>query len=167
MRINVLKSYLSLTFLLIILSSCFSLFGNGSNTTSVKSTESALRKDIVNYGEKYVGTKYKYAGKVPSTGFDCSGFTSYVMRNFDITVSSSSRAQAKEGKKISVSQAKEGDIVVFGKGGRINHVGLVVSNGSEGLRIIHSTSRGVVIDNVSNSKYWKPRIMYAVDVVSR
>jgi hypothetical protein len=42
----------------------------------------------------------------------------------------------------------------------------VVSNNKEGLTVIHSTSRGVVVDNISRSSYWQPKISTARDVVS-
>ena len=50
----------------------------------------SLRRNVVNYGQKFVGTKYHYAGTSPNTGFDCSGFTSYVMKEFNIKVSPAS-----------------------------------------------------------------------------
>jgi len=39
---------------------------------------SSLRTDIIRTARKYKGSKYKYGGTTPK-GFDCSGFTSYVL----------------------------------------------------------------------------------------
>ena len=126
-----------------------------------------LRKDVTKHSKQYVGTKYKYAGKTPQTGFDCSGFTSYVYDQFDVNLSSSSSAQATQGKEVPISNVKAGDLVFFGKKGKITHVAMVVSNTSEGISVIHSTtSKGVMIQNISTSKYWKPKIMFARDVIS-
>ena len=124
--------------------------------------EEMLREDVVQYAKQFVGTKYVYAGKDPR-GFDCSGFTRYVWKEFDVSLSGSSRMQEDQGTPISVSKAKAGDLIFFRreKRGRVFHVALVVSNSREGLRVIHSTNRGVVIDNISNNSYWKPKISTA------
>lgn len=136
-----------------------------TSTTGKRSTTSQLRKDITRYSRRYVGTDYKYAGKTPK-GFDCSGFTSYVMGRYNIPISPSSRTQAQEGRKISVSRVQPGDLIFFGKRGKVNHVAMVMSNNSGGIRVIHSTtSRGVMVQNISTSEYWKPRIMFARDVI--
>ena len=128
--------------------------------------ESRFRKDVVAYAKNYLGKPYKYAGRSPK-GFDCSGFTKYVYQHFSVQLSPSSSAQETEGKSIKVEDAKAGDLIFFrrSKKGRVFHVALVVSNDKEGLKAIHSTSRGVVIDNLTASKYWKPKISTARDVV--
>lgn len=130
--------------------------------------EMALRKDIVAYAQKYKGARYNSGGKSPKTGFDCSGFTSYVLDYFDIDISASSQAQAKQGIPRSPDKAKPGDLIFFRRPEeeRIFHVALVVSNDKKSLKVIHSTSRGVVIDDILNSKYWEPKIESARDVVS-
>lgn len=133
----------------------------------VGNREMRMREDIVDYAKKQLGKKYKYAGRSPRTGFDCSGFTHYVMDNFGVELSPSSRAQENQGKKIKVSEAKTGDLIFFrrSKSGAVFHVALVVDNNREGLWVIHSTSRGVVIDNLTKSSYWKPKISTARDVL--
>ncbi len=130
------------------------------------SREEMLREDVVQYAKQFVGTKYLYAGKDPR-GFDCSGFTHFVWKEFDVSLSGSSRMQEDQGTPISVSKAKAGDLIFFRreKHGRVFHVALVVSNSREGLKVIHSTNRGVVIDNISNNSYWKPKISTARNVL--
>ena len=129
------------------------------------SEEQKLRKDITRQAKKYVGVKYKYAGKSPK-GFDCSGFTGYVFEKFDIKLSASSQVQATSGKKVPLNKAQTGDLLFFGKHGRINHVAIIVSNSNEGIEVIHSTSsKGVMVQNVSESSYWEPKIMFARDVI--
>ncbi|MFK8102951.1 MAG: C40 family peptidase [Saprospiraceae bacterium] len=139
-----------------------------SRTTTKKKnlSESSLRRQIAKTAEKYKGVKYKYAGKTPK-GFDCSGFTSYVYDKHDILVSPSSRAQAKIGKKISTRKAQAGDLAFFGSRGKITHVALVVSNSRDGLVVAHSTSsKGVMIQNISKSSYWKPKLLFTRDIIS-
>jgi|GEM_PF-940772 cell wall-associated NlpC family hydrolase len=132
------------------------------------SKELALRKDIVAYAQKYKGAKYASGGKSPSTGFDCSGFTSYVLKYFDISVSPGSQSQAKQGVPRSLDNVLPGDLIFFRRPEeeRIFHVAMVVSNDGKSLKVIHSTSRGVVMDDILNSKYWEPKIESARDVVS-
>lgn len=127
-----------------------------------------LRQDVVTFAKKFQGTKYTYAGKEPRTGFDCSGFTSYVMARYDISLSSSSRQQENQGKKLNLDRVQSGDLIFYRRPGndRVFHVSLVVDNTREGIEVIHATSRGVVIDNISTSSYWKPKISTARDVIS-
>lgn len=135
-------------------------------STSTLTKKDRLRTDIISYAKQFVGTKYVYAGKDPR-GFDCSGFTSYVMKEFDVSLSSSSRMQEDQGRSISVSDALAGDLIFFRreKRGRVFHVALVVSNTRDGLKVIHSTNRGVVVDNISHNSYWKPKISTARRVI--
>lgn len=140
----------------------------GGGGSASMSKETRLRSDIANYAQKFKGKPYLYAGKSPSTGFDCSGFTYYVMSNFDISVSPSSREQAKQGRSKPVNQAKAGDLVFFRRspGTPIFHVALVLSAGNGTLKVIHSTtSRGVIVEDVMASTYWKPYIDSVRDVV--
>jgi len=132
------------------------------------SSEMRLRQDIVAFAKKYQGVKYKYAGKEPRTGFDCSGFTSYVMDHFDISLSGSSRLQEEQGRTIRPSEVQVGDLIFYRRssGGRVFHVSLVIDNNQDGIKVIHATSRGVVIDNITASSYWKPKISTARDVIS-
>lgn len=135
---------------------------------SKEDKETRFRKDVTIFAKDYVGTKYKYAGRSPRTGFDCSGFTMYVLDHFGMKLSSSSSAQEAQGKKIEVKNTKPGDLIFFrrSKKGRVFHVAMVVSNDKDGLKVVHSTSRGVVVDNLYASKYWKPKISTARDVIS-
>ncbi|MBK8489532.1 MAG: C40 family peptidase [Saprospirales bacterium] len=123
--------------------------------------EDVLRQKVADYAQQFVGTKYKVAGKTPG-GFDCSGFTGYVMSQFDIQLSASSKYQESDGKMIPVSEVQPGDLMFFRreKNGAVFHVSLVIANNENGITVVHSTSsRGVVIDNIQQSSYW--REMYA------
>jgi len=130
--------------------------------------EDALRQNIVDFAQQFVGTRYKIAGKIPETGFDCSGFTGYVMNNFGVRLSASSKYQEKDGTPISVSEVRTGDLIFFrhDKNGTVFHVSLVISNDEDGLYVVHSTSsRGVVIDNLHTSSYWKAKYATATRVI--
>jgi cell wall-associated NlpC family hydrolase len=125
-----------------------------------------FRTGITGYAQNFTGLRYRYAGRSPKTGFDCSGFTSYILDEFLVKVSACSRTQSTQGVKIALSEVLPGDLVFFGRPGRIQHVALVVENTPEGVICVHSTSSGVVVENISTSKYWKPKILFARDVIT-
>ncbi len=120
------------------------------------------RATAVKEAQKLKGKKYKYGGTSPK-GFDCSGFTSYVYQQIDITLPRSSSAQSQKGKKITAGAAKPGDLLFFklSKKGKISHVAMVVSNDKDGLVVIHSTtSRGVIQEKIDDSAYWAEKLLY-------
>ena len=142
--------------------------GSASPKTS-DSRQAAFRNDIVAYAATYKGSKYLAAGKKPESGFDCSGFTSYVMDHFHIALSPAAREQVKQGKSKRIEDARPGDLIFFRRGPNepIFHVSLVKSNNRKSLYVIHSTtSRGVVEEDVLNSSYWRQYIDSVRDVVS-
>ena len=121
--------------------------------------ERRLRREIEAAAAAYTGIPYVYGGTT-TEGFDCSGYTQHVMREFGIDLKRVSISQAQQGSAVKPKRAKPGDLVYFAnERGRVNHVGIVVSNGAEGLVMIHaSSSRGIRKDNVTHSKYWAPRL---------
>ena len=120
-----------------------------------ESTTSASSEgnDVVEFAKKYLGYKYVAGGSSPSTGFDCSGFTTYVFRNFGVSLNRSSKDQIKNGTAVSKSNLQPGDIVIFKNQGKtaIGHVGIYIGNGN----FIHAANKkeGVVITALSSSYY--------------
>lgn len=145
------------------------LFGSAFRPIRAVSAEMLqLREEIVDYAQQFVGIRYRYAGVSPTTGFDCSGFTSYILKKFDAKVSSSSAMQSIQGIKVPLSDVMPGDLLFFGRRGRIQHVAMVVEQGPDGIVCVHSTcSRGIVVENVNTSAYWRPRILFARDVLGQ
>jgi cell wall-associated NlpC family hydrolase len=126
------------------------------------------REQIVGFAQQFQGLKYRYAGRSPQTGFDCSGFTSFVLKTFDVHVSSSSATQSLQGDRIPFDQVQPGDLVFFGRPGRgIQHVAMVVERNEKGIFCVHSTcARGIVVENILESAYWRPRMLFARDVIT-
>ena len=165
-----------LILLLIAASGCAmhrGVFGSSTaphtETHSSSKEELRLRNDIVNYARKHVGAKYRYGGTSP-TGFDCSGFTSFVLQTFEVPVSGPSYSQERLGKKINKEKAQPGDLVFFrkSKAGKVFHVAMVFDNDKGDITLVHSTSgRGVVLDKMSKSTYWSSKVMTVRDVISR
>lgn len=129
---------------------------------------SSVRGQLLVEAKKHIGTKYVWASARPGA-FDCSGFTSYVMGQNGIKITRSSKYQAQQGKAIDMQNVKPGDLIFFskhGKGGRVTHVAMVVDNSKNGIHVIHATRRGVVVDNLTKSSYWMPKVLYAKDMIS-
>jgi putative cell wall-binding protein len=109
---------------------------------------------IVDEAEKYVGVRYSFGGTSPSTGFDCSGYTQYIYKQFNITIPRTTSQQWNFGKSIDRNSLKPGDIVFFSntyKAG-ISHDGIYIGNNE----FIHASSSGVRITSLNNS-YWGPK----------
>ncbi|MCB0694996.1 MAG: C40 family peptidase [Lewinellaceae bacterium] len=131
-----------------------------------KHAEWSMREEIRTSAARHIGTKYSYAGTTPQTGFDCSGFTSYVLGQVDIHLPHQSGLQAQTGEATRVADLKAGDLVYFTRNGKVFHVALVESNEPDGITVIHSTSsRGVIRENISQSSYWKPKIAGGRNVI--
>lgn len=124
---------------------------NESNTQGTSS--SASGNNIVAYAKKYMGYKYASGGSSPSTGFDCSGFTSYVYKQCGISISRSSSAQASNGTAVSKSNLQPGDLVIFNNRANtsIGHVGIYIG----GNTFIHAgnSGTGVITTSLSDSYY--------------
>jgi cell wall-associated NlpC family hydrolase len=142
-----------------------------SSTTVVKPSETNaavvdLRSNIIDNAKTYVGTRYRYASTNPKVGFDCSGFTSFILSKYGYRIAHGSSSQANLGKRVSLEDAQAGDLVFFGRKKRINHVALVVKNNKGNITVVHSTnSRGVVVENINSSDYWRKRVLFARDVI--
>lgn len=118
----------------------------------------AAREQVVEVAKRYIGVPYVWAGNTPE-GFDCSGFTGYVMHEVGKDVPRRSSDQFSESHKIKRKNVKQGDLVFFSNGSGVSHVGIIISNGDDPLRMIHaSTSKGVIVTDIDDSEYWVKRI---------
>ncbi|ABS05015.1 C40 family peptidase [Kineococcus radiotolerans] len=83
-----------------------------------------LGQRILEVADDYAGVPYVYGGTTPS-GFDCSGFTSYVYRQVGVEIPRTANAQKQAAAGISRGNAVPGDLVFFSNGsGRAYHVGI-------------------------------------------
>lgn len=125
------------------------------NTTenTLSYTGEAEPDEIINYAKQFLGTKYVYGAMNPKKGFDCSGFVSYVMKNFNISLTRNSSGMASDGVSVSKDELQKCDLVFFATSGgkKISHVGMYIGDG----KFIHSSTYGggVVITSLSEKYY--------------
>jgi cell wall-associated NlpC family hydrolase len=113
-----------------------------------------IKQQILNVAAESLGSPYRGGGTTPA-GFDCSGFVTYTLNQFDITLPRNSAEMAQIGKRILKKDAKAGDLIFFKTNGSyISHVGIVTENSDGVIKFIHSsTSSGVVYSSTSESYY--------------
>ena len=111
-----------------------------SNTAASVSI-SAKRQSVLNYAAQFLGVPYVYGGSTPS-GFDCSGFTSYVFKNTVSSIPRVAQAQYDATTRVSRDDLLPGDLVFFGSStSSISHVGIYVGSN----QFIHAPSTGDVV----------------------
>jgi cell wall-associated NlpC family hydrolase len=125
--------------------------------------------DIIRFSEQYLGTPYRRGATGPNR-FDCSGFTSFVFKNFGLMLSHGCISQVNEGTRVTLNELKKGDLIFFKgrslKSKRVGHVGIVISNEGDNVTFIHASCRkGVTVDNL-DSKYYKARYITGLRVLS-
>lgn len=128
-----------------------------SETSNKSSTKPFLAQNIINNAIIFSGTGYKYGG-ITKKGMDCSGLVYVAFKKEDIILPRVSQDMAKKGKRITLQQAKKGDLLFFKTNKNrkvINHVGLIVKSNNGSIEFIHSTtSKGVITSSLSET-YWK------------
>ena len=96
----------------------------------------SIGEQIVAFAEQFLGTPYVWAGSSPS-GFDCSGFVSYVFKNFGYTVNRTAASMYTNGVAVDKSELQIGDAVFFASSSEsIGHVGIYIGD----CEFIHSST---------------------------
>lgn len=125
---------------------------------------------LLSFAHKFRGVPYRYGGTTPR-GFDCSGFTSYVFKNFGYQLSRRGSHQFHNGERIDRSNLKPGDLVFFGGRGNgpgIGHVGIVTAvdgNGHDFSFIHASCHRGITVSH-STESYYRVRYRNACRIIN-
>ncbi len=102
--------------------------------------------EAVRKSKTYLGVAYVYGG-ASSKGFDCSGFTMYIMKTMGISLPHGATAQFGYGDPVDRSELQEGDLLFFKTtDAPIGHVGIYIGNN----QFIHASSAktGVIISNL-------------------
>jgi cell wall-associated NlpC family hydrolase len=120
------------------------------------STESAReRSDVVLAAMSLLDVRYKWGGRGPATGFDCSGLVRHVFAEGAGRKIKGNAAQlAAQSTPVASGDLQPGDLVFFNTlGPDFSHVGIYI--GSD--KFIHASNErtGVRVDHLSNSYYAK------------
>lgn len=119
------------------------VIGDITFPTNQYTSNEELRTAIVDYAMQYLGNKYVHGGRSLAGGTDCSGFTSYIYKDFGYSLSRTPGGQySTNGRSVSYDEIQPGDIICYGKS-KCTHVGLYIGDG----QIIHSANsrKGVII----------------------
>lgn len=127
-----------------------------------------MLSDLLKEAHKHIGKPYRHGMKGPSA-FDCSGFSSYVYKQFGYTISPASRAQYTEGTAIDRKQLRKGDLVFFtsrSSGRNVGHVGIVIDADNETgkFKFIHASIKGVRVNECEG--YYEKRYVGARRIVA-
>ena len=117
---------------------------------------SPAAREVALYALMLLRTGYRFGGKNPEAGLDCSGMVIYVYRQAaGMSLAGNAAALAREGREVGIDQLRSGDLVFFNTLGRpFSHVGIYLGQGE----FIHApNSRGTVrVDKLTN-RYWSER----------
>ena len=97
---------------------------------------SPQRRELMKIAHQSIGTRYKWGGRTPQEGFDCSGLMQYSYKQIGIKIPRTAAKQRDASRRLSRSQLKPGDMIFFKTGRRSNHVGIYAGNGE----FIHASS---------------------------
>ncbi len=140
-----------------------------TEVSSLSASSQKLITDILAEANRHIGKPYRHGMKGPNA-FDCSGFTSYVYKQFGYTISPASRIQYTDGVKVDRKTLRKGDLVFFtsrSSGRNVGHVGMVVSADNEtgSFKFIHASIRGVKISS-SDEAYYAKRYVGARRIIT-
>ncbi len=131
---------------------------------------SQITEDMLSLAHSFIGTNYRRGGKTPK-GFDCSGFTGYIFRQFGYSLGASSQAQFNDGTAIDRADIMPGDLLFFrGSSSKsIGHVAIAVSADplTGEITFIHSAIKGGIrLDKIS-APYYANRFVGARRVITQ
>jgi cell wall-associated NlpC family hydrolase len=122
-----------------------------------RNTPGDAGKTVVKMAEEYIGAPYR-SGGTTTNGVDCSGLAFAVYRKVGVKLPRTSDAQARAGNHIDRGELRAGDLVFFGSGSNVSHVGIYADGGE----FIHASTRArsVRFDRLDN-KYFRNRYIGA------
>ena len=113
---------------------------------------------VIKAGYKYIGNStYKFGGGRTASDiargyFDCSAFVSWAFKQGGYNIGASTSVLRNQGTKISLSEAKPGDLVFFDTYKKDGHVGIYLGGGKF---IGSQSSTGIAIANMNSGYYQK------------
>ncbi len=128
--------------------------GEAPNKPENERAESS--QELVFNALAFLGVKYRYGGKDPDTGWDCSGYVSHVFKNaIGVILPRNSVSMSGRGEPIERAELQPGDLVFFNTLKRaFSHVGIYLGEN----RFIHAPSRGKAVQiSDMTASYWARR----------
>lgn len=126
--------------------------GNADEATTTAINHALVKKTLVNDTNNYLGVPYVWGGTTPS-GFDCSGFVSYMFNKHGVSMTRNTSAGLfTTGTAIQRANLQPGDLVFFAVNtpGTISHVGFYMGDNQF---ISATSSKGIAAYSMDNS-YW-------------
>lgn len=120
-----------------------------SQASFVSDSADQLRDSIVSVARQQIGTAYVWGAETPGRAFDCSGLVKYVMSWLNVNLPRTANEQAYTGIRVGrdLDRLKPGDLITFGTGRRITHIGIYAGNS----RYVHASRPGVgVVESLLN-----------------
>lgn len=140
-------------------------------STKIATTENTDQQieNLLTFAHKFKGVPYRLGANGPHR-FDCSGFTSYVYKEFGYKLARRASLQVNNGKKIERGNLKPGDLVFFGSRsnrGGIGHVGIITEVDANGhdFHFIHASTHNGITVNHSSDSYYRVRYRGACRVI--
>ena len=125
-----------------------------SPLASFNASAERLLSALLDRARSQLGTRYVFGGTKPGLGLDCSAFARFAMEALGIQLPRTAAQQARIGTPVPRDRTmlKPGDLLTFGRGNRVSHVGIYVGEG----RFVHAPSTGgtVRLDRV-DAPYWR------------
>lgn len=119
--------------------------------------DSGTRDSIVSMARSQIGARYILGAQKPGSAFDCSGLVRFVMSALRIELPRTAHEQAQRGARVArdLNELRIGDLLTFGRGKRVTHIGIYVGEG----RFVHAsvTARKVVESRIDKPGNWYSR----------
>ena len=122
----------------------------------VRPAQSEQGNEVTIYALGLHNTGYRFGGKNPDAGLDCSGMVSYIYeRATGLRLKGSAADIARQGRTVERSQLRPGDLVFFNtRNAPFSHVGVYIG----GQRFVHApSSNGKVRIELLTTSYFAQR----------
>src|SRR5689334_15063232 len=138
------------------------MFAQGSDSLpkpfeALSRTILAGRDSLVHLTRDQIGLRYKYGAKQPGLAFDCSSLVQWIAGLFGRDLPRTAAEQSHVGVEVprDTSRLLPGDLLFFGKGKRVTHIGIYVGEG----KYVHAANRrkGVIESALVDARksWWK------------
>ena len=128
------------------------------NQTSRQANNSRYR--AVQVAKQQLRKRYRWGGKSPRTGFDCSGLMQYAYQKANIKIPRTTTEQYKSTQRVRMANLRVGDLIFFKTRRtrqRVNHVGIYMGGGN----FIHAPRTGKNVSVAKLNKYWRRKVVGA------